>query len=88
MDAEQSAAGRTNVSVSLPIDVIETIRARTGKRGFSQYVLNAVTHRIRMDNLGELVEDFERRNDPITDAERSAAREELFGDAEARTDAA
>ncbi|MFD4354936.1 hypothetical protein ACFWPK_15395 [Nocardia sp. NPDC058519] len=69
----------TNVSVSMPSDLLSAVRDRTGKRGLSAYVAEAVRHQLEMDGLGEIVSDFESSHEPLTDAEVQAAAEELFG---------
>jgi Arc/MetJ-type ribon-helix-helix transcriptional regulator len=53
------------VSVSLPSELIEAIRARTGAGGFSRYVSDAVQNRIRHDLLGDLLDELEAEYGPI-----------------------
>lgn len=53
------------VSVSLPSELTEAIRARTGPGGFSRYVSDAVQSRIRHDLLGDLLEELEAEYGPI-----------------------
>ncbi|GGN85567.1 hypothetical protein [Nocardia rhizosphaerihabitans] len=69
----------TNVSVSLPSDLLSAVRDRAGKRGLSAYVAEAVRHQLEMDGLAEIVADFESSREPLTDAEVEAAAEEMFG---------
>ncbi|MFE9421915.1 hypothetical protein ACFYNO_03005 [Kitasatospora sp. NPDC006697] len=56
------------VSVSMPGSVVEDIKARVGKRGFSRYVTEAVERRIALDKLGELVGDYLAENGPFSEA--------------------
>jgi hypothetical protein len=53
------------VSVSMPEELAEAVRARTGSGGFSRYVADAVDREIRHDLIGELVEEFEAIHGPI-----------------------
>lgn len=53
------------VSVSLPSELTEAIRARTGAGGFSRYVTEAVQQRIRHELLGELLDELEAEYGPI-----------------------
>ncbi|MGH3300454.1 MAG: hypothetical protein ACRDOK_02025 [Streptosporangiaceae bacterium] len=56
------------VSVSLPSELTEAIRARTGAGGFSRYVTDAVQDRIRHDLLGDLLDELEAEYGPIDEA--------------------
>jgi len=72
-------AGRTeNVSVSLPADLVAVLRERTGKRGLSSYITEAVRHQLEMDDLAEIVAAQEAEHGPLTEAEIEAASRELF----------
>jgi hypothetical protein len=53
------------VSVSMPEELTEAVRARTGTGGFSRYVTDAVQEQIRLDLLDDLVADFEAKYGPI-----------------------
>lgn len=53
------------VSVSMPEELTEAVRARTGSGGFSRYVTDAVQKRIKHDLLGDLIADFEAEHGPI-----------------------
>jgi hypothetical protein len=55
------------VSVSLPQDVVEEVRARVGPREFSRYVAEAVEQRLRLQMLGEIVDDYVAKHGPIAD---------------------
>lgn len=66
---EDGLHGRVQkVSVSLPSELTEAIRARTGRGGFSRYVSDAVQARIRHDLLGELLDELEAEYGPIDEA--------------------
>jgi hypothetical protein len=56
------------VSVSLPSELIEAIRARTGAGGFSRYVTAAVQERVRLDLLDELSAVLEAEYGPVDEA--------------------
>jgi hypothetical protein len=56
------------VSVSLPSELTEAIRARVGAGGFSRYVAEAVQERIRLELLDELLAEFEAEYGPIDEA--------------------
>jgi Arc/MetJ-type ribon-helix-helix transcriptional regulator len=53
------------VSVSLPSELTEAIRARTGAGGFSRYVAEAIQERIRLDLLDDLSAELEAEYGPI-----------------------
>lgn len=53
------------VSVSLPRELTEAIRARTGAGGFSRYVAEAIQDRIRIDMLADLSAWLEAEYGPI-----------------------
>jgi|SRR5215472_5497016 len=53
------------VSVSMPEELAQAVRARTGSGGFSRYVTEAVDREIRHDLIGELIEEFEAIHGPI-----------------------
>jgi hypothetical protein len=55
------------VSVSMPEELTEAVRARTGTGGFSRYVTDAVQEQIRLDLLDDLIADFEEKYGPIPD---------------------
>jgi hypothetical protein len=55
------------VSVSMPEELTEAVRARTGAGSFSRYVTDAVQEQIRHDMLGDLIAEFEAEHGPIPD---------------------
>ncbi|GGP35646.1 MULTISPECIES: hypothetical protein [Streptomyces] len=81
---KQSRSGVTeNISVSMPSELVSELRSRTGRRGLSSYVTEAVRHQLAMDGLAEIVASHEEEHGALTEQEIEAARRELFGDASA-----
>ena len=70
-------AGSKKYSISLPEELAQAVRENVGPGGFSAYVAEALEHRLAMDRLNALVEDFATDNDPLTAAEMDAARAAL-----------
>jgi hypothetical protein len=64
------------VSVSMPEELAEAVRARTGAGGFSRYVTAAVDREIRHDLLGELIEELEAEFGPVPPEVRAQTRRE------------
>jgi len=64
------------VSVSMPEELADAVRARTGAGGFSRYVTDAVQEQVRLDLLDDLVAEFEAEHGPIPEElVREAMRE-------------
>jgi hypothetical protein len=64
------------VSVSMPEELADAVRARTGAGGFSRYVTDAVQEQVRLDLLDDLVAEFEAEYGPIPEElVREAMRE-------------
>ncbi|MFJ6689673.1 hypothetical protein [Streptomyces sp. NPDC091294] len=77
----QNRAGVTeNISVSMPAELVSELRSRTGRRGLSSYITEAVRHQLAMDGLAEIVADHEEEHGALTEQEVEAARRELFGE--------
>ncbi|NEC67386.1 hypothetical protein [Streptomyces sp. SID9727] len=72
----------------MPADLVSELRARTGRRGLSGYVTEAVRHQLAMDGLAEIVAAHEEEHGALTEQEIEAARRELFGDEHAERGAA
>ena len=70
------------VSVSMPDDLADAVRARTGTGGFSRYVTDAVQEKVRLDLLGELSAELEAEYGPIPEEIRKQTRREWPGYAE------
>ena len=62
------------VSVSMPEELAEAVRARTGSGGFSRYVTAAVDREIRHDLLGDLAAELEAEFGPIPEGIRKQTR--------------
>jgi hypothetical protein len=64
------------VSVSMPEELADAVRARTGTGGFSRYVTDAVQEQVRLDLLDDLIDEFEAEHGPIPEElVREAMRE-------------
>jgi Arc/MetJ-type ribon-helix-helix transcriptional regulator len=53
------------VSVSMPEELTEAVRARTGAGGFSRYVTEAVQEQVRLDLLDDLAAELAAEYGPI-----------------------
>ena len=62
------------VSVSMPEELVEAVRARTGAGGFSHYVTEAVEREIRHDRLGELLDELKAEYGPVPPEVRQQTR--------------
>jgi Arc/MetJ-type ribon-helix-helix transcriptional regulator len=62
------------VSVSLPSELIQAIRARIGAGGFSRYVADAVQERFHHDQLGDLLDELEADHVRVPDEIREQTR--------------
>lgn len=73
--AEPELRGKVRkVSVSMPADLSEAVRARAGAGGFSRYVSDAVQDSIRHDLLGDLLAELEEEYGPVPDEIREQTR--------------
>ncbi|GIH70815.1 CopG family transcriptional regulator [Sphaerimonospora thailandensis] len=64
-------------SITMPRDVAEAARVRSGPSGLSAYVAAAVARQIERDNLNELIAVAEADHGPITDEEINQKRDIL-----------
>jgi hypothetical protein len=62
------------VSVSMPEELAEAVRARTGAGGFSRYVTEVVEREIRRERLGELLDELEAEHGPVPPEIREQTR--------------
>jgi Arc/MetJ-type ribon-helix-helix transcriptional regulator len=53
------------VSVSMPEELAEKVRTRTGAGGFSRYVAEAVQEQVRLDLLDDLAAELEAEYGPV-----------------------
>jgi hypothetical protein len=65
------------VTVTIPEDLLDEIRAEAAERGLSAYVAEALRFKRDRDRLQELVDWMEEEHGPVTEGERAAALEEL-----------
>jgi hypothetical protein len=68
--------GTDKMSVTVPANIAEEIRARAGRGNVSAYVTHALMRQLEHDRLGDLVHELEKVHGPVTDDELSAARAE------------
>ena len=64
------------VSVSMPEELADAVRARTGAGGFSRYVSEVVEREIRHERLGELLDELEAEHGPVPPEIREQTRRE------------
>ena len=62
------------VSVSMPEELVDAVRARTGAGGFSRYVTEVVEREIRHERLGELLDELEAEYGPVPPEIREQTR--------------
>ncbi|MEV1001821.1 CopG family transcriptional regulator [Nonomuraea sp. NPDC050202] len=65
------------VTVTIPEELLDEIRAEAAERGLSAYVAEALRFKRDRDRLLELVNWLEEEYGPVTEDERVAATEEL-----------
>lgn len=65
------------ITVTIPEDLLEEIRAEVTDRGLSAYIADAVRAQRDRDRLLELAQWLQDEHGPLTDAERAAAAAEL-----------
>jgi hypothetical protein len=63
------------VSVSIPTELLDLARARTGPGGFSRYVTDAVQARLQHDLLGDLLDELEAEHGPVPEEVREQTRQ-------------
>ncbi|MFJ4869511.1 MULTISPECIES: CopG family transcriptional regulator [unclassified Streptomyces] len=64
-------------SITMPRDIAEAAKARSGPSGLSAYVAAAVARQIERDNLNELITVAEAEHGPVTDEEIQSLRDQL-----------
>ena len=64
-------------SITMPRDIAEAARARSGTSGLSSYVAAAVARQIERDNLNDLIQVAEAEHDAITEDEVQALRDQF-----------
>ncbi|WP_225846815.1 ribbon-helix-helix domain-containing protein [Streptomyces sp. HPF1205] len=69
------------VTVTIPEDLLDEIRAEAAERGLSAYVAEALRFKRDRDRLLELVDWLQEEHGPVTGDERAAAARRLLADA-------
>ncbi|GGY78994.1 CopG family transcriptional regulator [Streptomyces nitrosporeus] len=64
-------------SITMPRDIAEAAKVRSGHSGLSAYVAAAVARQIERDDLNELIAVGEAEHGPITDEEIQSLRDQL-----------
>jgi hypothetical protein len=64
-------------SLTMPRDVADAARARSGPSGLSAYVAAAVARQVERDNLDELIQVAEADHGAVTEEEIQARRDQL-----------
>jgi hypothetical protein len=64
-------------SITIPRDIAEAARARSGPSGLSAYVAAAVARQLERDNLNELIAVAEAEHGPVSDQEIQQKRDQL-----------
>ncbi|ANW18114.1 hypothetical protein [Streptomyces clavuligerus] len=64
-------------SITMPRDIAEAAKARSGPSGLSAYVAAAVARQIERDNLNEIIQVAEAEHGPVSDEEIQSARDQL-----------
>jgi len=62
------------VTVTIPEELLASIRERVGDRELSAYVADALVHQDRIDRLGELSDWLQQEYGSVTDEELAEAR--------------
>ena len=64
-------------SITMPRDIAEAAKARSGPSGLSAYVAAAVARQIERDNLNDLIAVAEAEHGPVTEEEIQSLRDQL-----------
>ncbi|WP_246550477.1 CopG family transcriptional regulator [Streptomyces anthocyanicus] len=75
MDSSSEPTGK--YSITMPRDIAEAAKARSGPSGLSAYVAAAVARQIERDNLNELISVAEAEHGPVSDEKIQALRDQL-----------
>ncbi|MET8567825.1 hypothetical protein [Streptomyces sp. NPDC004783] len=65
------------ITITLPEELIESIKERVDARGVSAYIAAAAAHQDEMDRLRELAACLEQEHGPVTDSEQQAALDRI-----------
>ncbi len=72
-----SCMATKKVTVTIPEDLLDEIRAEAAERGLSAYVAEALRFKRDRDRLRELVGWLQEEHGPVTEDERAAAVDEV-----------
>lgn len=72
-------------SITMPRDIAEAAKARSGPSGLSAYVAAAVARQVERDNLNEVIQVAEAEHGPITEEEIQSLRDQLHHAREQQT---
>jgi hypothetical protein len=72
-----SSMATKKITVTIPEELLDEIRAEAAERGLSAYVAEALRFKRDRDRLLELVSWLGEEYGPVTEDERAAAMEEL-----------
>jgi len=65
------------ITITVPEELVESIKERVDARGVSGYIAAAAAHRDAMDRLRELAERLEDEYGCVTDEEQQAALDRI-----------
>ncbi|MFJ9904303.1 CopG family transcriptional regulator [Streptomyces sp. NPDC101152] len=65
------------VTVTIPEDLLDEIRAEAAERGLSAYVAEALRFKLDRDRLRELIDWLQEEHGPVTEDEHAAALDAL-----------
>jgi hypothetical protein len=65
IDTSQFRGRVSKVSVSMPEDLTATVRQRVGAGAFSRYVTEATSERLRLEMLGEYLDELDAKHGPV-----------------------
>ena len=67
-------SGATKLSVSVPLGLATSVRARVGERGLSRFVARAMRHELEREQLGGLLAELEEALGPVPKKARTQAK--------------
>lgn len=76
VDTSQFHGRVRKVSVSMPEDLTSAVRERVGAGAFSRYVTEATSERLRLEMLGEYLDELDAKYGPVPQELLDQARRE------------
>lgn len=76
IDTSQFHGRVRKVSVSMPEDLTSAVRERVGAGAFSRYVTEATSERLRLEMLGEYLDELDAKYGPVPQELLDQARRE------------